>query len=300
MIGREKERDRGRERDGEWWLAFGGGFRADVRPDSWGMRDDEGCQGNPPCQPASAYFSPLALAINTASPGELPGPNATPPPSPAVPAARRVPRRTPPLYSPRTLPPRLLLLTYLSTCALPSTVTNQPPLTIPRFAAPRHLAIPFYAYLRMCFPPLLSLSLPLPSFLLSLSPLPSRRICLENLVLCNAVHLGRLFCICLFTNYRLFGVWHNARDEPFGNPAVNKAMANEVQLVDIVIKKNMIFETQRYWKTQREYNINKICSRYIVYLETKYKELLMKNKWDTLFIRVINGCVQQKKQLCSF
>jgi len=122
------------------------------------MRDDEGCQGNPPCQPASAYFSPLALAINTASPGELPGPNATPPPSPAVPAARRVPRRTPPLYSPRTLPPRLLLLTYLSTCALPSTVTNQPPLTIPRFAAPRHLAIPFYAYLRVCFPPLLSLS----------------------------------------------------------------------------------------------------------------------------------------------
>lgn len=27
------------------------------------MRDDEGCQGNPPCQPASAYFSPLSRSI---------------------------------------------------------------------------------------------------------------------------------------------------------------------------------------------------------------------------------------------
>lgn len=96
------------------------------------MRDDEGCQGNPPCQPASAYFSPLALAINTASPGELPDQTQLPPcRSPLPPAA---PRSTPP-YFPRTLPPRLLLLTCLSTCALPSTVTNQPP-RVPLSASP--------------------------------------------------------------------------------------------------------------------------------------------------------------------
>lgn len=49
------------------------------------MRDDEGCQGNPPCQPASAYFSPLALAINTASPGEFPD-QTQPPPTPLSPS----------------------------------------------------------------------------------------------------------------------------------------------------------------------------------------------------------------------
>lgn len=98
------------------------------------MRDDEGCQGNPPCQPASAYFSPLALTINTASPGELPdqtqAPIPLPPPLPvrsARPLARRAPLHPSVRVSPEPLPPRLLLLTCLSTCALPSAVTNQPP-----------------------------------------------------------------------------------------------------------------------------------------------------------------------------
>lgn len=68
------------------------------------MRDDEGCQGNPPCQPASAYFSPLALAINTASPG-APGPNATPsvPSAPCRPPCPAAPLRTSP--SPSSAPP---------------------------------------------------------------------------------------------------------------------------------------------------------------------------------------------------
>lgn len=125
------------------------------------MRDDEGCQGNPPCQPASAYFSLLALAINTASPGELPDQTQTPlrpfcPPPPAAPH-----RTSPEPFSSA----RLLLLTCLSTCALPSTVTNQPPSPprIPLLASPHHLVIPFSVYLRVCFPPLLSIfTLPRP------------------------------------------------------------------------------------------------------------------------------------------
>lgn len=94
------------------------------------MRDDEGYQGNPPCQPASAYFSPLALCDQYSIPRRAPGPNAAPFCPPRHPLCPR-----PPAAPRRTLPPRLLLLTCLSTCALPSTVTNQPP-SHPPFASP--------------------------------------------------------------------------------------------------------------------------------------------------------------------
>lgn len=69
------------------------------------MRDDEGCQGNPPCQPASAYFSPLALAINTASPGELPDQMQLPSPGPLC----RPPRSAAPL---RTSPEPFLRASF--------------------------------------------------------------------------------------------------------------------------------------------------------------------------------------------
>lgn len=144
------------------------------------MRDDEGCQGNPPCQPASAYFSPLALAINTASPGELPD-QTHPLPSSSAPHRRpRSPRRPPrpsvPLPRANPSSASLLLLTCLSTCALPSTVTSQPPPSprVPLFASPCHLAIPFSVYLRLCVFLRCSLSLP-PS--LPLIPSPSPLLC---------------------------------------------------------------------------------------------------------------------------
>lgn len=100
------------------------------------MRDDEGCQGNPPYQPASAYFSPLSRSRDQYSiPRWAPGPNA----------------RAPFSHSQGSLKPPFVLslslrhlLTCLSTCALPSTVTNQPSpfpyLFFPRGEPPIHLA----------------------------------------------------------------------------------------------------------------------------------------------------------------
>lgn len=56
------------------------------------MRDDEGCQGNPPCQPASAYFSPLSRSIQ--HPPASSRTKRTPSPSPSHPlaTARNPPR----------------------------------------------------------------------------------------------------------------------------------------------------------------------------------------------------------------
>lgn len=111
--------------------AFGGGFRADGRPAR--VLRDEGRRGVakatlPVARPASAYFSQRARslsrrAINTASLGGAPGPNALPPfliPPHAL-LLLPLPRRA---LSP---PPLRRLLTCHSTCALPSTVTNQLP-----------------------------------------------------------------------------------------------------------------------------------------------------------------------------
>lgn len=195
------------------------------------MRDDEGCQGNPPCQPASAYFSPLALSRSI----QHPPVSSRTKRNPAVPAAAR---RAPPCF-PRTLAPRLLLLTCLSTCALPSTVTNQPP---PPFHAspplrlapspPRHLAIPFYTFIFGRVFLHVALSLSLPCFT---SP-PPRRICLENLVLCNVVYSGDA---ATFVYVRIIApIRHNVRHKPFGrSPAVRKTMADKICLLDITTKK---------------------------------------------------------------
>lgn len=144
-------------------------------------------------------------------PRRAPGPNACAP----------RPSHPPPGLPESSLPPPLLrrLLTCLSTCALPSTVTNQPPPSPPHLfptlaahplsTSRRHLAIPVSVCLRVfpvhrCSLSLLSSIASVPPLLIHLLLFPSRRISPENISFCSVVALSRLF-LKLFV-YREYGL----------------------------------------------------------------------------------------------
>lgn len=126
------------------------------------MRDDEGCQGNPPCQPASAYFSPLSRSIQH------------------PPASSRT-KRTPSLHRSPARPAAsslrashgTFLRSFFSLRVSPCAHYRRPSQTNPLaflphpsfFLAFRHLALPLAPFIFGCLSSLRSLSLLLRSFL---------------------------------------------------------------------------------------------------------------------------------------
>lgn len=141
------------------------------------MRDDEGCLGNPPCQPASAYFSPLSRSIQ--HPPASSRTKRTPPPSlslssfPPLLVRPPVPSRhiIPPRFS-RNLSPLLLLLTWplhvrITVDHHKPTLSRSSP-NPPFFLAFRHLALPLSLRLSSDVSLRRSLSFPSHSFLIFL------------------------------------------------------------------------------------------------------------------------------------